>query len=172
MYWFKKLFTAWSVHLETAVEVFVVTIFSLIPLVISALAHNAGKENYQFEITPIIQSSFGGGQLFLYSFSLIGTLIWLSFVRWDIPRIAPRIVIGLIVVVTGFLITSLAGIDPTLSNIKNPFLIDVSYYIYFATILTYYLLLFFCKIEPPSPEESLNKGSNDLMQDYRNMPNE
>jgi hypothetical protein len=112
-----NLFLVWIwPFLESFAEVLIVTLVGIVPFMVAVIRYNAinGKE-VEFDVRTVFLSSFSGGQLYLYAFSLLGTLLWLSIFKWTVPQRAYRWVLALIVTLVGFLIAALGGIDPTFS---------------------------------------------------------
>jgi hypothetical protein len=151
-------------YLEATAEVVVVVFFGLFPFIVAVIRRNMINDaSDAFEITAAFQSSFSGGQLYLYAFSLFGTLMWLSFFNWRIPFYKSRILIAGIVLVIGFLIVAMGGIDPTFSTIKNRPLVALSRYCYAICIILYLLLILISKAEPPSVKETTESQAKDLI---------
>jgi hypothetical protein len=114
-----NLFLIWvRPFFESFAEVFIVTLIGIAPFLLAVIRHNAinGKGS-EFDIGTVFVSSFSGGQLYLYAFSMLGTLLWLSIFKWTVPLRAYRWILALIVILIGFLIVALGGIDPTFSTI-------------------------------------------------------
>ena len=79
-YWLRQLFTRPREHFSSLIEVFVTAVFALLPLALAAIKYNYEKAGDNFVFDQIVRQAFGGGQLFLYSYALIGTIIWLSLI--------------------------------------------------------------------------------------------
>lgn len=170
IYWIRQLFTRPKTHLNALMEVVVTAIISLVPLVITAVVYNYKNEGV-FRFWSGMQGAVGGGQLFLYAYALLGTIVWLAFMKADRPMNAPRRVIGFLTFVTALFIVALLGLDPTISNAKNPFILTASYWTFGGFLVAQYLLLFFVDIEPPSAEQSLADSAKGLVNKYNNMQN-
>jgi len=98
---------------------------------------------------------------------LTSTLMWLSFFNWTIPYYKSRLFIAAIVLVIGFLIVAMGGIDPTFSTIKNKSIVKLSYYCYGICIVLYLLLLLISKAEPPSVNETTEAEAKSLINKAR-----
>lgn len=131
-------------------EVAVVTICGILPFLLAVLRYNTIKHPQAgIEIAPVFLESFSGGQLFLYAFSLLGTLLWLAIFNWTIPRRPLRWILGLCVVIVGFALVGLGGIDPSFSTIQNVEIVGLSKWCYGLFTLIYFLLLLAAKEPPP-----------------------
>jgi hypothetical protein len=158
-----------SRYIEAVAEVFVVVFFGLFPFIVAVIRYNMITEGSDaLEVNAAFHSSFSGGQLYLYAFSLFGTLMWLSFFNWTIPFYKSRIFIAAIVLVIGLIIVAMGGIDPTFSTIKNKSLVALSQYFYAICIILYVLLLLISKAEPPSVKETTDSQATDLIDKARN----
>jgi hypothetical protein len=151
-------------YVEAAAEVIIVVLFGIFPFIVAVVRYNMIKNaSDSFEITTTFNDSFSGGQLYLYAFSLFGTLMWLSFFNWTIPFYKSRIFIAAIVIFIGFLIVAMGGIDPTFSTIKNKSIVNLSYYCYVSCIVLYLFLLVISKAEPPSVNETTDFEAKNLI---------
>ncbi|WJR79645.1 hypothetical protein [Bradyrhizobium sp. NP1] len=151
-------------YLEALAEVVVVVFFGILPFIVAVIRYNVvNNVSDVFEYTTTFNDSFSGGQLYLYAFSLFGTLMWLSFFNWTIPFYKSRILIAAIVIVVGLLIVAMGGIDPTFSTIKNKSVVKLSHYCYAICIILYLLLLLISKAEPPSVNETTESEARSLM---------
>jgi hypothetical protein len=155
-------------YLEAAAEVAVVILFGIFPFVVAVVRYNmVNNVSDAFEFATTFNDSFSGGQLYLYAFSLFGTLMWLSFFNWAIPYYKSRLFIAAIVLIIGFLIVAMGGVDPTFSTIKNKSIVKLSYYCYAICIVLYLLLLLISKAEPPSVNETTETQAQSLIHKAR-----
>lgn len=155
-------------YIEALVEVLVVVFFGIFPFIVAVVRYNmVNSASDAFEFATIFNNSFSGGQLYLYAFSLFGTLMWLSFFNWTIPFYKSRILIAAIVLVIGLLIVAMGGIDPTFSTIKNKPIVELSHYCYGICIILYLLLLLISKAEPPSVNETTESEAKSLINKAR-----
>jgi hypothetical protein len=169
--WVADVFSVWTwPFLESFAEVLIVTVVGIVPFVLAVLRHNAtnGKVT-EFDIRSVFVSSFSGGQLYLYAFSLLGTLLWLSVFKWTVPQRAYKWILGLIVTLVGFLIAALGGIDPTFSTINNAAIVRLSFYCYGIFVIIYFLLLIGEKEKPPSARATLRDEASALVSKLNNL---
>lgn len=168
IYWIKQFFTRPETHVSALAEVVVTAVISLVPLFITAIVFNY-KNIGIFDFASGTSGAVGGGQLFLYAYALLGTIFWLAFMRSDQPMNAPRRIIGFLTFVAALFIVALLGLDPTISNAKNPFILTASYWTYGCFLIAQYLLLFFVGIDPPTAEKSIAGSTKDLIGKYQRM---
>lgn len=168
IYWIKQFFTRPMTHWKALLEVTVTAIISLVPLLITAVIFNYKNEGV-FDFYSGVRGAIGGGQLFLYAYALLGTIFWLAFMKFDRPMNAPRRAIGFLTFITALFIVSMLGLDPTISNAKNHFILESSYWTYSAFLIAHYLLLFFVEIDPPPVNESIASSTQELMGKYERM---
>jgi hypothetical protein len=155
-------------YLEAAAEVIVVVLFGIFPFIVAVVRYNVvNNASDAFEFAATFNDSFSGGQLYLYAFSLFGTLMWLSFFNWTIPYYRSRLFIAALVIVIGFLIVAMGGIDPTFSTIKNKSIVKLSQYCYGICIVLYLLLLLISKAEPPSVNQTTETEAKSLIDKAR-----
>lgn len=144
-------------------EVLVVTIFGIFPFLLAVLRYNTIQHPQTgIDIAPVFEQSFSGGQLFLYTFSLLGTLLWLAFFDWTAPVRLHRWVLGLAVLLVGFVLVGLGGIDPTFSTIRNQAIVSLSFWCYGLYTLFYFLLLLGAKQTPPAAGATFNADAERL----------
>lgn len=168
IYWLKKFFSRPSTHWSAFQEVAVTAVVSLVPLLITAVIFNYKNENV-FEFGAGVKGAIGGGQLFLYAYALLGTIVWLAFMKSDRPMNAPRRILGFLTFIAALFIVALLGLDPTISNAKNPFILKASYVTYGAFLIAHYLLLFFVEIDPPPAGQSIADSTKGLMDKFEQM---
>jgi hypothetical protein len=150
-------------YLEAVAEVAVVILFGIFPFIVAVIRYNVvNNASDAFEFITTFNDSFSGGQLYLYAFSLFGTLMWLSFFNWTIPYYKSRLFVAAIVIIIGFLIVAMGGIDPTFSTIKNKSIVKLSHYCYGICIILYLLLLSISKAQPPSVNETMETQAKSL----------
>lgn len=165
-YWIRQFFSRAATHRLAIAEVGITAIVSLAPLLITALVYNYQRDG-GFDLIQGVKQAIGGGQLYLYAYALFGTVIWLSFMRWDKPMNGPRRFLGFVSVIIALLIVAMLGVDPTISNAKNAVIIMSSYWVYGGFIVIHYLLLFFVNIDPPDAGEAIAAGSATLIKRYK-----
>lgn len=153
---------------ECLAEVAIVVFFGIFPFIVAVLRHNA-LAGSNIDVPTVFTESLSGGQLYLYAFSLFGTLLWLSVFNWTIPRRLYRLALAAIVIVLGFIIVALGGVDPTFSKLQNTAIVTMSFYCYGAFIVIYFLLLFGSKETPPAARASLDDEAKELMGKLRQL---
>lgn len=152
-----------KIALKAFAEVLVVTIFGVFPFLLAVMRYNTVQHPQNgIEIVPVFEQSFSGGQLFLYAFSLLGILLWLAFFDWTTPVRLYRWVLGLVVLIVGFALVGLGGIDPTFSTIQNRSVVSLSFWCYGAYTLIYFLLLLAAKEPPPSAGDTFRVDADRL----------
>lgn len=171
IYWIQQFFTRPRTHGSALAEVLVTSILALTPLMSSALLYSYINPQ-AINLSDALKQAIGGGQLFLFAYSVFGTIIWLAFIKWDKEMHGPRRLFGFIALALTILIVPLLGLDPTLSKAKNQVIVTASYCFYGAFLCIYYLLLFYLEIDPPPADESLKSGSQKLKARYQSMGDE
>lgn len=166
IYWFKKYFTDRAAHWAAFSEVFVTAVFSLIPFAIALVNASARRADGSF---ISFEEIVGRGQIFLLCYAIYGVIFWLAFGRGDVERHGARIFLGVIATVITLPVVGLLGIDPTFSNILNPTLIIISYWLYGLLLLLNYLLLFYLNVEPPKPNDVLDREAQRTRDRYAEM---
>lgn len=167
MYWIRKLFSSPSIHLASAGEVAVTAVFSLIPFFITYFVLVGTEKNADIEFSEVVAR----GQFFLLAYGIFGSVFWLAFLRNDVPRHDARAFIGLIAVLLVIPVVGFMGVDPTFQKVQNPSVIWWSYLLYAALLVINYLLLFFCRIEPPEPQDTLSKGAQEMRKKFEESAN-
>jgi hypothetical protein len=163
-FWLNHFFSKNAPHKEAYQEVLIVCGLSLVPLLFLPLIAQLRSTS---EITGnVLLQAISSGQLYLYSFSLLGTLHWLSQKdRADLSIFPPRKYFSLLVwlpAVVGFIVYSA---DPSLSKPLSPVLVCISIAIYVLSVALYYVLLVFEKLPPPDTEAHLEKETEKLIND-------
>lgn len=151
-------------------EISVVSLLGLLPPVLATLRLSVGAKEAElnsleaFWATTV--STFGAGQLFLYAFSIWGTLIWLMINgvrgRFGFAR-------GLILCVLFVMALGVSGIgifDPSFQT-KNQLVVQLSYWCYGITIASYFVLLWMSVPSEVDLGDELANGSKKLEERYR-----
>lgn len=163
MYWIKKFFSDPAGHGLALVEVLIVSIFSLLFVslpALRALGANVPIDGVKF---------FSAGQILALIYGQFGTIIWLSFVKWDWPRHTVRIFIGILGLLIVIPIIPYISFDPEFKTLTNPEALKISLIVYFIFLVLNYCLLFYLRIVPPSAETTLQRESRDMRDRYREM---
>ena len=147
-------------------EVFLVCFLSLVPLFLLPVIDDLrGATN-----GSLFFAAISGGQLYLYSFSLFGTLFWLSQKEHDhLGRFTPIKWLMLAILVPMFLILGVYTFDPSLTKPLSAELIFSSIIIYLLYVVLYYVLTVFDNMKPPIVAKELKKGSDGLIDRYRTI---
>jgi uncharacterized membrane protein len=164
-FWFRRFFSDWNAHLQAAEEVFFVCVIALIPLI--ALAVIDQLRTTGIEVSHLFQEAIAAGQLYLYSFALLGTLFWLCQKEHEnLARFPPRKYLMFFVFVPSVLILVIYAIDPTMSKPLRPTFVTASFVVYSLYVALYYVLLVFDHLEPPPIEEGLQQEAHTLIEEY------
>ncbi|MER8662972.1 hypothetical protein NKH34_17710 [Mesorhizobium sp. M1148] len=158
--------------IKYAVEVFVVTFFGFLPLFALALRKYTSISGTELEKTRgLLDIAFSGGQLYLYVFSLFGTLMWIGLFDWHYVYGKLRLFFIFIIVCLGFFIFGLANFDPSFERFgeRDVWVIHSSYYIFGLSLILYYLLLVFREAKPPELRDTLTVGAENLARDLKKL---
>ena len=166
LFWVRHFFSESEPHQQAAQEVGLVCGISLVPLLLLRLIEHL-RSNLEVPATVLWQA-ISSGQLYLYSFALLGTLHWLSQKdRDDLIRFPPRKYLSLCVwlpVIISFIIYSF---DPSLSKPLSRTLVWISMLFYLLYVLLYYVLLVFEKLPPPDTGQRLSQETDVLILNYK-----
>ena len=168
MSWITQVFSKGDCHKRAFEEVFVVTVFSLVPLLLLPFLEimKAPKEA-QVDLLKVLLRAVEGGQLFLYALSIFGTLIWLCVEDVSEKQFPPRKYLATAAILPAFLCLGIFSSDPLLAKPINPFLVDVSAAIYVFYLLLYYVLLVFKFLRAPDVKTTLDAGVERLMGQHK-----
>jgi hypothetical protein len=148
--------------------VLVVAVVSVCPLLLLPFIASAkSAAEVPFNASAVIWAAVASGQLYLYSFSLFGTIIWLCVEDVSNKAFPPRKYFVLAAILSAFLCMLVYGVDPVLSKPLNPVLVYISLVIYLVFLLMYYALLVFKMLRAPSLGETLNDGTDRLINQSR-----
>lgn len=168
-FWSKHFFSSLEAHKDAAQEVGLVCGISLVPLLllplIEHLRTHADLPNY------VLWQAISSGQLYLYSFSLLGTLHWLSQKdRDDLSGFPPRKYLSLCVWLPAIIMFIVYSFDPSLSKPLSLTLVQISIGFYLLYVFLYYILLVFEKLPPPDAGAQLARETKTLISNYRAKP--
>ena len=167
-FWLTLFFSNRDFHRRAFDEVLVVILVSVFPLLllpfVTSLKH---PPETPFEFTTTIWSAIASGQLYLYSFSLFGTIVWLLVEDVSSREFPPRKYFSVAAILTAFLCLIVYGFDPGLTKPLNPVLVRISIWIYIAYVLMYYALLVFKMLRAPSISETVNSEVSNLIGESR-----
>jgi len=158
----KQFFTDKGAHSRALFETFVVVTFSLMPLLIVFLSKYFDGYVALDGMSDFISATIGTGELFIYTFSISGSLIWLGFLKGGARRlIFPRKIISLIVCLAIPILAIRVGHLIPLGVLADE-TVAVSIISFLFAIILYYLLLVFCEIEPPEVSPQLKANAKKM----------
>jgi hypothetical protein len=172
-FWLALFFSNREFHKRAFEEVFVVVVVSIFPLVLLPFIASARlSADTPFDFASTIWSAIASGQLYLYSFSLFGTLIWLCVEDVSSREFPPRKYFTIAAILAAFLCLLVYSFDPGLTKPLNPVLTKISIWIYVAYVLMYYALLVFKMLRAPSVSDTVDHEVNNLIGQSRNARNQ
>jgi hypothetical protein len=154
------------------VEIFIIILFGFLPLFALALRNSTQTSDGNITtIADTIEGAFNGGQLYLYVFSIFGTLMWLALFDWTHIYTKFRIFLMFCIVLLGFFIFGLANFDPTFSEFGkvDQWVVSTSYWSFLFSVILYWLLLFSRKPDVPTPKNALTKGADNMAKDFEEL---
>jgi hypothetical protein len=164
-FWLQQFLSDSKAHRRAAEEIFFVCLISLLPLIILAVIDQFRKDSA--DVSELFWTAIGGGQLYLYSFSLFGTLFWLCQKEHEnFERFEPRRYLMLFIWIPSVLILLIYALNPTLSVPLKPSFVHASYLVYALYVVLYYVLLVFDNLEPPDLEIHLQERASELIGKY------
>lgn len=168
MFWISQFFSSWEFHKKALAEVFIVSVVSIFPLVLLPFIASAkAPAEVPFDLTETLWSAIAAGQLYLYSFSLFGTIIWLCVEDVSDKAFPPRKYFTVASTLSSFMCLLIYSLDPSLSKPLNRALVYTSIGIYSLYLLMYYALLVFKMLRAPDLAVSLNAGASRLIRQSR-----
>lgn len=168
LFWLNLFFSNWEYHKRACAEVFVVSVVSIFPLLtLPFIASLKSGADIPFDVANTIWAAVSAGQLFLYSFAMLGMIIWLSVEDLASKAFPPRKYFIVAAFLTGFLCLLAYEADPSLSKPLNPFIVRMSMWIYGGYLLMYYMLLVFKMLRAPPLSESVETDVDRLMNQSR-----
>jgi hypothetical protein len=167
-FWLSQFVSNRAFHLRAVEEVLFIAIVSIVPLLILPfVASVKAQADAPFNLYSVIWSAIASGQLYLYSFALFGTIMWLCVEDVSSKAFPPRKYFVLSGIIAAFLCLLVYGIDPGLSKPLNPVLIYISMFIYFIYLITHYALLVFKMLRAPSIDESVEANVAQIIRQSR-----
>jgi hypothetical protein len=167
-FWLKQFFSDGKAHWKAVEEVFFVCGISLIPLFMLAIIDQLRQASPS--ASELFWGAIASGQLYLYSFSLFGTLFWLCQKEHEnFPRFEPRRYLTLLVFVPSVLIVIIYSIEPSMSKPLSHGFVGASFAVYLLYVVLYYVLLVFDHLEPPPVEKGLQEGAGTLIDKYKHL---
>lgn len=163
-FWLTLFFSNREFHKRAFEEVFVVIVVSIFPLLLLPfIASIRLSAETPFDFTSTIWSAVASGQLYLYSFSLFGTLIWLCVEDVSSREFPPRKYFSIAAILAAFLCLLVYSFDPNLTKPLNPVLVKISIWIYGVYVLMYYALLVFKMLRAPSVSDTVDHEVKNLI---------
>lgn len=167
-FWLGLFFSNRECHKRAFEEVFVVSVVSIAPLLLLPfIASVRSGADTPFDPAHEIWTAVSAGQLFLYSFAMLGMIIWLSVEDVSTKPFPPRKYFIVAAVLTAFLCLLVYESDPSLSKPLNPSIVKVSIWIYCSYLGMYYALLVFKMLRAPPLGEAVNDEINTLINQIR-----
>jgi len=120
-FWLTRFFSSRAHHVHAFEEVFVVSVVSIVPLgLLPFIASKKSDAEAPFNLQNAIWTAISSGQLFLYSFAMLGMIIWLSVEDVSSKPFPPRKYFILVAILAAFLCLLVYESDPGLSKPLNP----------------------------------------------------
>jgi hypothetical protein len=167
-FWIGLFFSNGEFHRRAFEEVLVVAVVSIFPLLILPFIASAkSAAETPFLLTATIWSAISSGQLYIYSFSLFGTIIWLCVEDVSQKTFAPRKYFVIAAILSAFLCLLVYSADPALSKVLNPVLVKTSIWIYGIYLAMYYALLVFKMLRAPGIDETVEENVSRLIRSSR-----
>jgi len=165
-FWIKQFFSDSKAHWEAFEEILIVTVVSLIPLVLLAVVDQLRAEHP--DMWAVFQAAISSGQLYLYSFAMLGMIFWLCWKEHDqFRRFPPGRFLALVAFVFSVLIIAVYSSDPALSKRLSPPLITASIVVYVVYTCLYYILRVYDNLRPPAVGPHLDAEAEALGARYR-----
>lgn len=165
-FWIGQFFSDAKAHKLALYEVVVVCVISLIPLFALGVIDQLPLDSPN--IGQLFTDALGAGQLYLYSFSLFGTLFYLCQKEHEnFTRFTPRLFLTFVIIVPCFLIIVIYATNPAMQRPLSNGLVNVSYFVYGLYVSLYYILLVFDHLTPPPVEQGLQQATKSLIEDFQ-----
>jgi amino acid transporter len=163
--WITLFISDGKAHKDALEEIIIVTIVSLIPLFLLAVVDQLrGHSDLDF---ILFWEAISSGQLYLYSFAMLGMIFWLCLKDHEqLERFPPRKYLGILAFVFSVIIVAVYTVDPSLSKHLSTPLVKASLFVYVAYTLLYYILRVYDNLRPPSVEIILRSEADDLQARY------
>jgi hypothetical protein len=138
LFWIRQFFSNREFHKRAFEEVFVVAMVSIFPLVLLPFLSSAkASADTPFALGPTLWKAIESGQLYLYSFALFGTLIWLCVEDVSSKQFPPRKYFVLASILSAFLCVLVYGLDPENQALKP--CIGANKHLYISNLSAYVL---------------------------------
>lgn len=167
-FWLRQFFSRFEYHKRAFAEVFVVSVVSIVPLLLLPFITSVkASAETPFDLMTTIWTAISSGQLYLYSFAMLGMIIWLSVEDVSSKPFPPRKYFVVAAILSGFLCLLVYGSDPSLSKPLNPVVVRISVWIYCGYLLMYYVLLVFKMLRAPPFGDTVNSEVDSLISQSR-----
>jgi hypothetical protein len=153
--------------ISCAWEVLISAAISLVPLLAAAVVELRFAPDGQ-ELLSTILKPFGGGQLFIYGFSVLA-VVFLILNDTSIKKL--RKIALPITVFCMIMIGIYIGADPKNTDLANRQIVSSSYYFYLLCLIIHYLVLSFSRAIPPQFQETMDDGVDRLDRQSRELEN-
>lgn len=164
LFWLRRFFSNAAYHKQAFEEVLIVSVVSIFPLLLLPfIAGLKAAAELPLEFGPTLWKAIASGQLYLYSFSLFGAIIWLCSEDVYDGVFPPRKYFVVASVLAAFLCLLVYALDPELGKPLNPVLVYVSIVIYVIYLIMYYALLVFKMLRAPELGETLDRNASQLI---------
>lgn len=196
MIWWRIFFIAgWGAHWRCFKELLTVLVISTSPLTLGAFLHryiDAGSHGYWSSLGTIVQR----GELFLYSMSVVSTILWLANKEWiseiwprqeqrhdpgsdadqrstraaaTVSLLPPKWFFNLYSALALAICTMFFGIETVRFRIESSSLIVISALIYVVSVVLWYIINVLSSVDPPNIERSLDAGARSMADRLRNL---
>jgi len=164
-FWITLFFSDGKAHKEALEEIIIVTVVSLVPLFLLAVVDQLrGHSDLDF---ILFWQAISSGQLYLYSFAMLGMIFWLCLKDHEqLERFPPRKYLAILAFILSVIVIAVYTVDPSLSRQLSSPLIKASLFVYVVYTLLYYVLRVYDNLRPPSVETSLQSEADDLQARY------
>jgi amino acid transporter len=164
-FWITVFFSDIKAHVEAVEEILVVSIVSLIPLFLLAVVDQLrGHSDLDF---ILFWDAISSGQLYLYSFAMLGMIFWLCWKDHEhLVRFPPRKYLALVAFVLSVIVIAVYTVDPSLSKQLSSPLVKASVVVYLVYTALYYILRVYDNLRPPSVGGSLASAADALQARY------
>jgi hypothetical protein len=167
-FWLTRFFSNRAYHVRAFEEVLVVSIVSIAPLaLLPFIASMKASAETPFDLENTVWAAISSGQLYLYSFAMLGMIIWLSVEDVSTKPFPPRKYFIIAALLSAFLCLLVYETDPGLTKPLNPLVVKVSIWIYVGYLAMYYSFLVFKMVRAPSLGETVDTEVNDLIKQSR-----
>ena len=165
-FWIQQFLSDPKAHREAFEEILIVSIVSLMPLFLLSVVDQLRKQGSAN--TNLFWDAISAGQLYLYSFAMLGMIFWLCWKDHEnLARFPPRKYLALLAIVPSVIIVAVYTVDPSLSTPLTPPLIKTSIVVYGTYTVLYYILRVYDNLRPPSVSGQLADEANELANRYK-----